>query len=101
MTPGRLLNMALTRPGIRSFMAGPAPRYGTWVISMPAMRLNSSPLRCGEAPMPVEAKVTLPRLALASSMNSRTERAGDEFDTSIAFEITVSSDTGARSVNGL
>jgi hypothetical protein len=51
--------------------------------------------------MPVEAKVTLPRLAFAWSMNSRTVCAGDEFDTIIALEITVSSDTGARSVNGL
>src|SRR6266545_3051557 len=45
-----LLNITSTRPGKRSLSAGPAPRYGTCSISMPAMRLNSSPERCTEVP---------------------------------------------------
>ena len=34
-----------TWPAMRSFIAGPAPRYGTCTISMLAMLLNSSPER--------------------------------------------------------
>jgi hypothetical protein len=45
-----LLKKESTRPGTRSCNAGAAPRYGTWVNSMPATRLNSSPARCGPVP---------------------------------------------------
>ena len=45
------------------------------------MRLNSSPARWGEVPMPDEPKVIVPRFALAKSMNSRTDFTGEEFGT--------------------
>src|SRR5262245_7119931 len=101
ITPGRLLNIASTRPGMRSFMAGPAPRYGMWAISIPVLRLKSSPLRCGDAPIPVEAYETLPRFALAYSMNSLSDLAGDEFGTIITLGMIVTRVTGARSLAGL
>jgi hypothetical protein len=47
------------------------------------MRLNSSPERCTEVPLPDEANVSL--LALAWSMNSRTDFAGEVFGTVITF----------------
>src|SRR4029077_5072067 len=37
-----------TRPVMVSVMApAPAPRYGTWTSSMPALRMNNSPEGCG------------------------------------------------------
>ena len=68
-------------------------------MSIPALRLNSSPLKCGEAPMPVEANVT--RLVFAESMNSCTDFAGEEFGTIMRLGMTVTSVTGARSLAGL
>src|ERR1044072_1910261 len=78
---GKFAKIASTRPGMRSFSAGPAPRYGMCVTSIPAMRLNSSPARCSEVPMPDEQYVTLPGSALARAMNSGTDLDGDEFGT--------------------
>ena len=40
------------------------PLYGMWVASMPVRSLNISPARCGVVPMPAEAKLSLPGLAL-------------------------------------
>src|SRR5215468_10566444 len=79
-----LLKKLSTRPGITSLSAGAAPRYGTWVSSMPATRLNNSPARCGPVPRPGEAKVSLPELALACAMNSATVFAGELFGTTTA-----------------
>src|ERR1043166_5327208 len=42
------------RPAITSCSAGADPRYGTCVISIPVMRLNNSPDRCTDVPMPPE-----------------------------------------------
>ena len=50
---------------------------------MPAMRLNSSPDRWVDVPVPEEAKVILPRFALAWAMNSATDFAGEEFGTTM------------------
>src|SRR5262249_12899995 len=66
-----------TRPAIVSVSAGASPRYGTCVISMPAICLNNSPARCGTVPTPGDANVTLPLLSLANAMNSATDLAGD------------------------
>jgi hypothetical protein len=56
-----------------------------WVISMPARRLNSSPDRCGDVPVPDDANVILPLFFLACSTNSITDFAGDECGTTIRF----------------
>ena len=76
--PGRLSKRSWTRPGRRSFIAGAPPRYGTWVILMPAMAIKSSADICGDAPVPDDAKLTLPGLAFTYSMNSATFLAGTD-----------------------
>ncbi len=50
---------------------------------MSVMRLNSSPERWVEVPVPEEAKVILPRFALACATNSMTDFAGEEFGTTM------------------
>ena len=47
------------------------------------MRLNSSPERCVDVPVPDEANVILPGFALAWAMNSGTDLAGEEFGTTM------------------
>src|SRR5438874_12291697 len=39
---------------MRSVNAGAAPRYGTWVISMPVICIHNNSARCGPPPMPGE-----------------------------------------------
>jgi hypothetical protein len=50
-----LSNMMSTRPPSISASAGPLPRKGTWTMSIPAERLNSSAERWTEVPRPEEA----------------------------------------------
>ena len=57
-------------PESTSIIAMPAPLYGMWTISMPAIDLNNSPHRCGEPPLPLEAKFICPGFALASAISS-------------------------------
>ena len=61
---GRLSKSTCTWPPIRSMSAGPAPLYGTCSMSQPVINLNSSPDRCTEVPLPDEAMLILPGLAL-------------------------------------
>ena len=56
--------MTSTWPPIRSVSAGPAPLYGTCSIWQPVIDLNSSPERCTEVPLPDDAMLILPGLAL-------------------------------------
>src|SRR5258706_299305 len=64
-----VLNIESMRLVTRSFIAPAAtPRYGTWVMSMPAAFLSNSAVRCGVVPMPGVAKVILPGLALARAI---------------------------------
>ena len=63
------------------------------------MRLNSSPERCVDVPVPDEAKVILPGFALAWAMNSVTDLAGEEFGTTMRLGYRQISVTGAKSVN--
>ena len=67
---------------------------------MPAMRMNSSPFRCGEVPMPDEPKVMSPRFALAWAMNSVTDLAGDVFGTTRMLGKVPISVIGAKSATG-
>ena len=48
-------NIMVVRPPTMSRIAGAPPRYGTCKISTPASRLNNSPDRCCEVPLPEEA----------------------------------------------
>jgi hypothetical protein len=41
------------RPATTSTNIGPAPRKGTWVISVPLRSLNISMVICGEPPEPL------------------------------------------------
>src|SRR5882757_8109324 len=52
---GRLSNMKVTRPLIRSGMAAELPRYGTCVALMPARLTKSSAATCWELPGAAEA----------------------------------------------
>ena len=61
---GRLSKMTSTWPPIRSVSAGPAPLYGTCSMLQPVIDLNSSPERCTEVPLPDDAMLILPGLAL-------------------------------------
>src|SRR5262249_57437498 len=63
--PGRLSNMTWTRLLSRSCIAGAEPRYGTCCMLMPVIALNNSPDMCTDVPLPDEAMLILPGLALA------------------------------------
>src|SRR5262249_38828039 len=71
-------NITCTCPASRSVSAGVEPRYGTCTRLTPAMNLNSSPATCCGPPMPAEAMLILPGLALAYAMNSGTVFAGND-----------------------
>ena len=51
-------NIMSTWPAIVSWIAGPLPLYGMWVMSMPARALSSSSERCCEVPLPADAPVS-------------------------------------------
>jgi len=54
-----------TCPARRSISAGPLPRYGTWIMLVPVIIINSSPNRWGGLPVPGDAMLSLRGLALA------------------------------------
>ena len=62
---GKGLNITCTWPPSRSVSAGAPPRYGTCSMSMPVIILNSSPPTWDALPVPPDAMLTLPGLALA------------------------------------
>ena len=68
-------------------------------MSTPAMNLNNSPAMCGEVPMPGEAMLILPGLALAYFMNSGTVLAGNAGLTTITYGFTTEPGDG-REVAG-
>ena len=51
-------------------MAGPPPRYGTWVMSMPATRFTSSMYRWLVVPVPDDPMVIFPGSFFAAATNS-------------------------------
>src|SRR5262245_41509174 len=99
-TGGIVANMTSARPAMTSLNAEPTLRYGTWTIARPVIRLKSSPVRCGEAPIPEDANTPVSPLALAYSMNSPTERAGDEVGTIMTFANVQIRATGVKSETG-
>jgi hypothetical protein len=44
-----------TLPAATSVTAGVAPRYGTWIMEMPASRANWSAAKCMVVPFPADA----------------------------------------------
>src|SRR5215470_11861167 len=82
MDAGRLSNADCTWPLIRSVTSGAEPRYGTCCMLTPALNLKSSPATCEVEPVPNDASVILPGLALASAINSGTELAATDGCTS-------------------
>jgi hypothetical protein len=65
MDAGMVPNIACTCPASMSVRAGASPRYGTCTTLRPVSSLNSSPDRWPAVPLPPEAMLTLPGLALA------------------------------------
>jgi hypothetical protein len=53
VTDAALPNESCTSPVNTPMMAAPAPLYGTCVIRVAVINLNSSAARCGEAPIPL------------------------------------------------
>ncbi len=90
----------VTRPPITSVTAGGMPLYGTWIICTPAVRWKSSPARCGADPAPGEAKVSSPRFAFASAINSLTELAWKPGWTTMTFGCELSCVSGVKSFCG-
>ena len=66
-------------------------------MSTPVMSLNSSPANRGELPLPADAMLILPGLALAYAMNSGTVLAGNEGWTSMTRCVRAIPATGAMS----
>ena len=58
-------NITCTWPPKRSLSAGDEPRYGPWIISTSAIILNNSPVTWLVDPLPADAMLILPGLALA------------------------------------
>ena len=66
-------------------------------MSTPVIILNSSPAKWLGVPLPADAKLILPRLALAWSMNSGSVLAGTDKFTSITCGWRMMLATGAMS----
>ena len=77
--------------------AGGEPLNGMCTMSIPAMDLSSSALRCDELPLPTEAKLSLPGLALAYATSSCTDFTGSCDVTASTFGWLDVMITGARS----
>ena len=60
------------RPASSSVKASFGPRNGMCCAWMPALRRNRSAARCDVEPMPAEAKLSSPGLALAAAISSAT-----------------------------
>src|SRR6218665_456646 len=69
-------NISCAWPPITSVSAGALPLYGMCVIFTPAIEANSSAARWVDWPLPDDAKLSTPGLALASAMSSVTSFAG-------------------------
>ena len=85
-------------PATSSIAAGPAPRKGTWMPSVPVSWWNHTPERCGDCPTPGEPKECRPGLAFSQATNSGTVVAGTEGCTTSTFGPRIMLQTGARLV---
>ena len=83
-------------PAATAMSAGAAPLYGTCVMLMPAIILNSSPARWPVPASPEEPKLIVPGFALASAISSFTEAAGSAGCTISASGLSPMSATGSE-----
>src|ERR1700682_1197940 len=97
MTEPGVLNITWIWPPSRSVTDGASPRYGTWAIVRPAIRLNSSPATWPVEPTPPEPILVLPGLLLAYAMNSANVLAGDAGFTDMMSRAHSMLATGAMS----
>src|SRR5688572_25912996 len=97
---GRLSKPIWICPPMRSMSIGPAPLYGTWTISTPAIIFSSSALMWGDPPGLVEPKFNLPGLARASLSSSPKFFAGRSGWTVMTFGVLPITVTGAKSLTG-
>ncbi|MNV52014.1 hypothetical protein D3C71_1440860 [compost metagenome] len=74
MDEGRLSKIRSADPPITSVSAGLLPLYGTCVMRVPVMVWNSSPDRCVDVPLPVEAMLTVLGFAFRYLIRSATVR---------------------------
>ena len=80
-----------------SMIAGPLPRYGTCVQSIPSRPRSSSGARWFEAPTPEEPKFSLPGCALASAITSCRLAAGRSLRTVMTLRTAPVKITGVKS----
>ena len=88
------------RPVIRSMSVSGTPLYGTCTTSMPAAKRNCSAFRCVPLPTPDEPKLSWPGFCFASAINSLTDFAPSEGDTSSRLVLTAIWLAGAKSLTG-
>ncbi|MNT51932.1 hypothetical protein D3C72_1889240 [compost metagenome] len=98
MADSMVSNITVAWPPITSVSAGALPLYGTCVMRMPAMLLNSSAARWVDWPLPELAKVTWPGFALASAISAATLLAGVPGAVTSTSGPRVSRLTGAKSL---
>src|SRR5262249_18107899 len=87
-------------PATTDCIDGPPPRNGASAKSRPKVSLKSSLERCGVVPIPGEAKVYFPGLALMSSTSSFTDLAGMLGCTNRPLGDPAALVTGAKSLSG-
>ena len=95
LAEARSAKITWVSPAIVPVIAGAAPRNGMLVMSTPAMALNSS--SASKVAVPPEAWLSLPGLALACAISSRTVFTGRPSCTSSTSGIAVISATGSKS----
>ena len=69
-------------------------------MSVPDIDLKSSPERCCDVPLPLDANVYLPGFALSSTISSVTFFAGTSGLTTSMFGTRASSTIGTKSLTG-
>src|SRR5438105_5189653 len=84
---GRLSKIIGTWPATASFKAGPAPRYGMWVMKVPVSDLNNSICKWPIVPVPELANENLPGLALTLARNDAKSLAGNDGCTASTFGV--------------
>ena len=72
-TEGGVAKASCVSPASTDCTAGAPPLNGTWTISTPASRRNSTAARCGAEPLPEVAKLSLPGFFFACAISSCTE----------------------------
>ena len=87
-------------PATTDWIDGAPPGNGASAKSSPKVSLNSSLERCGVVPMPGEAKVYLPGLALSRSTSSFIEFAGMPGLTNRPLGEPPAMVTGVKSLSG-